>query len=193
MESVLIVSGGEKGCQLLESLLRQCSFAVTAVARSGCDARRLLLETGFDLVVINAPLGDEFGDELAVLAAEQELGAGVILIVKAEIADSVAARVEEDGVFVMEKPLSRPLFFQAVKLLEAAYRRMAGLRRRNGKLQNQIEEMRLVDRAKCALIQYLNMTEAQAHRYVEKQAMDLRKSKTEVAEGILRTYETYER
>ena len=75
----------------------------------------------------------------------------------------------------------------------AACRRMAGLRQKNVKLQSKIEEMRLVDRAKCALIQYLNMTEAQAHRYVEKQAMDLRKSKTEVAEGILRTYETYER
>jgi response regulator NasT len=33
------------------------------------------------------------------------------------------------------------------------------------------------------------MTEPEAHKYIEKQAMDLRKSKRTIAEGILRTYE----
>ena len=47
----------------------------------------------------------------------------------------------------------------------------------------------MIDRAKCILIQYLNMTEAEAHRYIEKQAMDMRSTKRVIAEGILRTYE----
>ena len=46
-----------------------------------------------------------------------------------------------------------------------------------------------MDRAKCVLIQYLNMTETQAHRYIEKQAMDLRTTRRQIAEGILKTYE----
>jgi response regulator NasT len=33
------------------------------------------------------------------------------------------------------------------------------------------------------------MTEPQAHRYIEKQAMDMRTSKREVAQSILRNYE----
>ena len=33
------------------------------------------------------------------------------------------------------------------------------------------------------------MTEPQAHRYIEKQAMDLRITRREVAEGIISTYE----
>ena len=32
------------------------------------------------------------------------------------------------------------------------------------------------------------MTEAEAHRYIEKQAMDLRLSRKEVAENIIHTY-----
>jgi len=32
------------------------------------------------------------------------------------------------------------------------------------------------------------MTEAQAHRYIEKQAMDQRMGKSEIALGILKTY-----
>ena len=50
--------------------------------------------------------------------------------------------------------------------------------------------MKVVARAKCALMQSLKMTEAEAHRYIEKQAMDLRLSKREVAENILKIYET---
>jgi response regulator NasT len=64
------------------------------------------------------------------------------------------------------------------------------LKLQNSKLQSKIEELRLVGRAKCAMIQYLNMTEAQAHRYIEKQAMDMRASKREIAQGILRNYES---
>ena len=33
------------------------------------------------------------------------------------------------------------------------------------------------------------MTEPEAHRYIEKQAMDLRISKREAAENIIRTYQ----
>ena len=55
----------------------------------------------------------------------------------------------------------------------------------NVKLQSKIEEIRLVDRAKCALIQYLSMTEEQAHHFIEKQAMDRCVTRRTVAEEIL--------
>ena len=79
---------------------------------------------------------------------------------------------------------------KAVKLISASRRRILGLKNENVRLQKKIEEIRLVDRAKCALIEYLGMTEAQAHRHIEKQAMDLRMTRREVAQGILQTYES---
>ena len=45
---------------------------------------------------------------------------GVILLAKAEIADSVAEKVEDDGVFVVPKPLSRVLFMQALRMTRRA-------------------------------------------------------------------------
>lgn len=63
------------------------------------------------------------------------------------------------------------------------------MERENKDLAAKIDGIRLVNRAKWALIEHLGMTEDQAHRYIEKQAMDARVSKKEVAEGIIRTYE----
>ena len=115
--------------------------------------------------------------------------AGVVLLVKAEMADEVAARVEDAGVFVVPKPLNRALLFGAVKLAQAANRRIMGLQRQNNILQQKIDDIRLVDRAKCALIQYRLLTEPEAHRYIEREAMDSRRTRREVAQAILRMYE----
>ena len=130
------------------------------------------------------PLPDEFGHELAQTAACDTL-AGVILLAKAEVADSVAEKVEDDGVFVIPKPLSRTLFLQALRMTRAARSRLTGLRRENRRLQQRIEDIRLVDRAKCLLIECCAMSEPEAHAYIEQQAMNQRRTKREIAEHII--------
>ena len=131
---------------------------------------------------------DEFGHELA-LSAAQSSTAGIILIVKADLADLVSEKVEDDGIMVIQKPISKAMFFQAIKLIDTTKKRLLGLKNENIRLQQKIEEIRLVDRAKCALIQYLGMTEEQAHHHIERQAMDLRLPKHAIAREILKTYE----
>ena len=59
----------------------------------------------------------------------------------------------------------------------------------NEKLKHMVEDLKIIDRAKLLLVTCLNMTEEQAHRYLEKQAMDLRTSKLDVAKQVIRTYE----
>ena len=100
-------------------------------------------------------------------------------------ADAVSAEVEDFGVFVVEKPFSRPMLFQSLRLVLASRRRMLGLQRENVRLNEKLEELRLVSRAKGALMRVLGMTEPQAHHYIEKQAMDLRATRREVARRIL--------
>ena len=51
------------------------------------------------------------------------------------------------------------------------------------------QEAELINRAKKVLMAYLNMTEPQAHQFIVKQAMNLRRSKVDIAEGVLKTYE----
>lgn len=53
-------------------------------------------------------------------------------------------------------------------------------------------EERLIERAKKTLIQYLGMSEEQAHRYLVRTAMDLRMRKTAVARAILQMYDLRE-
>ena len=188
MPGALIVSSGEKGRDMLCGVLTDMGAGDISTVTSGAEARRGFADADWQVILINTPLSDEFGHELAVFAAGST-GAGVVLLVKAEMADEVAVRVEDAGVFVVPKPLNRALLFGAVKLAQAANRRIMGLQRQNNILQQKIDDIRLVDRAKCALIQYRLLTEPEAHKYIEREAMDSRRTRREVAQAILRMYE----
>ena len=106
--SVLIVSGTQKGAAYITELLSPREFAPMTTALSGGDARRLLLRRSYDLVVINTPLPDEFGHELAEYITEKFVS-GVMVIAKAELFDQVNDKMEPFGILTVQKPLSRPL------------------------------------------------------------------------------------
>lgn len=188
LDKTLIISGSEQALALLSDLMKSYNGMQIVSASNGNEARRLINRMDFDVVIISTPLSDEFGNELAVNIAEKT-SAGVMLICKSDIADEVSDKVEDYGVCVLSKPLNKTLFFHSLKLMQATRARMMNVMKECSKLQTKIEETRLINRAKCILIQYLKLTEPQAHKYIEKQAMNQRISKLEVAKNILKTYE----
>lgn len=188
VKSVLIVSSAEKVTMALTELLASDVYSQITTVFSGSETRRAIEEKEYDLVLINTPLSDEFGDQLGISLTESTLS-GVILLVKSEIADGISMKVENAGVFVLVKPINRVMFFHSLKLVASSRQRMLGLKRENTKLQSKLEEIHRVNTAKYRLMERLGMTEQQAHRYIEKQAMDRRLTKTEIAKNILEMYE----
>lgn len=188
MESALLVSYTEKSVALLTELLSEASIG-KVVALSSCgEARRLLVDREFDLVIINAPLRDESGETFARHIATTGM-AQVILIVGTEHFDAVSAVCENDGVLVVAKPINKTVLWSALKLVRAAQSRLMRMQAENSKLKQKIEDIRIVDRAKCLLVFHRSFSETQAHRFIEKQAMDMRLSRRTIAEGIIQTYE----
>ena len=188
MDSALIVSSSTIGITFINEMLNAASIREIAAAKSCGEARRLLLEREFDLVVVNAPLSDESGEDLSRYVASKSMSQ-VILIVKSEYFDEVSAICEGDGVLTVSKPVNRTVLWSAIKLASSAQKQVRRVQDENNKLKQKIEDIRIVDRAKCLLISYLKMSEQEAHRHIEKQAMDLRSTRRIVAEGILKTYE----
>lgn len=183
---VLLVSSSEKGKAQWEKLLGEGGFRELGFAASGGEARRLLLSGDWDILVVNAPLSDEFGHQLAMDAAEE--GHGALLVVKSELWEEVSARVTSSGVLTLGKPFSRGILAQALGLLQASQVKAERYRVENEKLRAKLEELRVISRAKCLLVEYLHLNEEQAHKYIERQAMEERKTRRAVAEEVLREY-----
>ena len=186
--SVLIVSSGPKVGALLTELLPPASFSPICTVPTAGEARRMLVDRHFDIAVINTPLPDDFGTQLAVEISEKQ-GCGVLLLVKAEIQEAVGLKVEDYGILTLPRPVSRQMVFQSMKLLAATRQKIRALEERTSSLQSKMEEIRLVNRAKLLLIEHLKMSEAEAHHYIEKRAMDTCVKRRAIAENIIKTYE----
>lgn len=186
--SVLIVSSGPKAGALLTELLPPASFSPICTVATAGEARRMLVDRRFDIIVINTPLQDDFGTLLAVELSEKQ-GCGVLLLVKAELQEAASLKVEDYGILTLPKPISRQMVFQSMKLLAATRQKIRALEERTSSLQSKMEEIRLVNRAKLLLIEHLKMSEPEAHRYIEKRAMDACVRRRTIAENIIKTYE----
>lgn len=188
MENVLIVSYTEKSITFFNDLLTRNLYTEIIAAQSCDEARRLMLERDFDLCIINSPLVDEFGTEFALQTVSNAI-CQVIFLVKNEHYDEICSKLEDEGVFVIAKPINRQMFWNALKIANAAHSRLSRLSHENQLLVKKLEDVRVVDRAKCMLIQHFKMTESEAHRYIEKQAMDKRVTRRQVADTIIKNIE----
>jgi len=190
MESALIVSNSEKDTAFFTEMLRAASVHQITSLASVDNARRLVLKQDFDVVIVNAPLRDESGESFSRHIASRGVSQ-VILLVKSEFFDSVSAVCEEDGVLTISKPADKTIFWASLSLAKSAQSRIRRIQAENAQLKQKIEDIRIINRAKCVLISFMNMSEQEAHRYIEKQAMDMRSSRRMVAEGILNRYENF--
>ena len=186
--SVLVVSASAKFNESVRGLLPERFYWPVTVLTDAAGARRELLENSYDLVVINTPLPDEFGHELCADAVEKT-DAGVIFLAKAAAAEQLLTPLSEEGVLLVTKPFSNTFFLQAIHMAAASNHRLLLLRQENQRMQEKLAQVRLVSRAKCCLIELGHMTEAEAHRYIEKKAMDTRRDRAEVAQEILDSYD----
>lgn len=182
--SVLIVTATDSFTEKIMPLLPVTDYWPVTVVRSIGEARRKISETAFDIVLINAPLPDDFGMRLATGS-----GAGVLLLVRNDQFDDIYARVVSYGVLTLSKPTSMQMVAQNLRILCATRERMRQMEAKQATVEEKIEEIRLVNRAKWLLIECLGMTEPEAHHYIEKQSMDRRISKREVAETVIKTYQ----
>lgn len=187
-QNALIVSGSEKGAAYLAELLRDHAAEITRTA-SAAEAAHRMAEAPFDLILVNAPLADETGDRFAAACAESTC-AGVLLLIKEENFEKLSPEAENAGVLILTKPAGKNALLSAISLAAAVARRLFAARSKADTLEAKMDEMKLVNRAKWLLIGKLGMSEADAHRYIEKLAMDMRRPRREVAEGIIKTYET---
>ena len=78
---------------------------------------------------------------------------------------------------------------QSVLQLFAACGRLSRSRSEYAALRGKLDDARLINRAKLLLISRLKMSEDEAHRFLERSAMDGCMKLRTVAESIIRTYE----
>lgn len=181
---IFINAKTEESCKTVAAALSEFSETVLCFTDETAAAENF---SAYDAVVVSVPLRSEFGLEFVAQTAKKTT-APIIVLARADIAEDVQGRIRFTGAFVLPKPFTKSGLIQTIRMASVAKENINRLEREKSELQGKLDDSRVINRAKCCLIQYLNMTEEQAHKHIQKMAMDTRRTQREVAEDVLKTY-----
>ena len=179
---VMIVSTNNKVIDFIKTFLPQNKFYPVIVSANAAEARRTLRRTPIDIVIIDTPLPDEFGTKLAEDMSKE---CAVAVIVKPELVERTVYKLEPHGVITLSKMLQRSIFQQTLLILASSVSKMKKLWRDNSELKLKLRDLKLITYAKSSLITEKGMTEDEAHRYIEKTAMDKGMKKSDAVKIII--------
>lgn len=186
--SVLIVSASDNfKTATTQILLPSSRYQPICTASSVSEAKRYIASREFDFVIINSPLPDASGTRFAIDCCRSQTTI-VLILSRTDVYDEVYDKVAEHGVFTLPKPTNKTILFQALNWMSSARERLRKMEQKTSSIEERMEEIRIVNRAKCLLISELKMSESEAHYYIEKNAMDNCIPKRKVAENIIKLY-----
>ena len=181
---ILVLSKSEQPTQILRELLPHDTYGSILFSSSITQARRQLLARRVDLLIIDTPLKEESGIRFANEIAQRS-SPGLLVLMNASLYHQLAARMEDAGIPVLAKPISRQALYQSVRLLCTLQQRIRRFEQETLVLQDKMQEIQTINQAKWLLVERYGYSEEQAHRHLLKQAMDRCVTKYAIAQQIV--------
>ena len=112
----------------------------------------------------------------------------IILLTGKEAREKIAFRCRKYPIYAFSLPLRRQILEEILRMQLFMSGRILDKEGELQRMRKKLNEVGIVTKAKCLLIQMRQMTEEEAHYYLEKRAMDEGLPKKEVAAAVIRLY-----
>ncbi|MDO4547065.1 MAG: ANTAR domain-containing protein [Clostridia bacterium] len=176
MNRLIVAFDGEKQREQIHEVLEGAGLSVRFVTDSASETVRLINLMGGGIVVTGGRLSGEPVDELAY-----RLGSGAMILALGSPAQ--LEYIDSIDVFKLSVPFSRIELISSVRILIQLEEKnqLKTVPRRT------TQEDRLVASAKAKLMQSRDMTENEAHQYLQKLSMNTGRKLVQTAKSILET------
>ena len=168
----------------LVELLTAEGYEVIAEAGDGEEALRLARELEPDLVVMDVKMPKMDGITAATEIAEDRI-APVVMLTAFSQRELIDRAREAGAMAYVVKPFDASDVVPAIELAMARFAEIRALDDEVADLEDKLATRKAVDQAKGILQEGLGLSEAEAFRWIQKTAMDLRKPMRDVAEGVI--------
>ena len=169
----------------LAEMLAEEGYDVVGQAEDGETAVALAEELRPDLVILDIKMPRLDGIAAAQRVAALRIAPVVILTAFSQ-RDLVEQARDAGAMAYVVKPFSMTDLVPAIEMAVSRFAEIKQLELEVADLGDQLETRKMLDRAKGILQQQMGLTEPEAFRWIQKTAMDLRRSMREVAEGVVR-------
>ena len=176
---VLAAAGKEESIVLLRQILRGVSGSGQLRIRQAATLEQIRrgvsgegAQSPADLLIAVMPLSDGTGVEGIIDVAQRHPQLMTVLLVRQEAFEQVTYQCRNQQIFVIAMPFKRQVLAEAASFMLRIGTAMADKDKELARLRKNLSEVRTITRAKIRLIQTRQMTEEEAHYYLEKEAMD---------------------
>ena len=168
----------------LVELLTEEGFEVVGQAADGEEAVKLARELEPDLIIMDVKMPGMDGITAAEIIGEERIAP--ILMLTAFSLSELVERARDAGVMgYLVKPFGANEVVPAIEVAIGRFAELRAIEEELANLEDRFESRKIIDQAKGMLQEGLGLTEPEAFRWIQKTAMDLRKSMREVAEGVI--------
>ncbi|MGB3956361.1 MAG: response regulator [Brooklawnia sp.] len=168
----------------LVELLNDEGYEVVGQAGDGEAAVEMARELEPDLVVMDVKMPKMDGIAAAEIIASERI-APVVMLTAFSQRDLVEQAREAGAMAYVVKPFDASDVVPAIEIAMARYAEIRALDDEIEDLEERLASRKIIDQAKGILQESLGLTEPEAFRWIQKTAMDLRKSMRDVAEGVI--------
>lgn len=177
MDRIVVAFANEEAQRRILRLLESNGLAPAGCCFSGAEAIRLIRKMGSGVVVCGFKLRDMTANDLAASLR----GIAALLVISSAVNLDYC---EGENLYKLASPTSRSDFFASLDTLlqfESKHLRHPAPKRKE-------EEQRVIQRAKELLMDINRMTEAEAHRFLQKRSMDAGLKMVETAQMVIDSY-----
>jgi AmiR/NasT family two-component response regulator len=168
----------------LREMLEEEGFEVVGEVADGASAVRLARELTPDLVILDVKMPVMDGIEAAEAISKERLSG--ILILTAFSQRELVERARRAGALAyLVKPFQKHDLLPAIEIAISRFRELSGLEAAVDDLQGQLASRKLVERAKGLLQEHEGMSEADAFRVLQREAMQRRVTMGTVSEETI--------
>ena len=168
----------------LVELLTEEGYEVIGEAGDGEEAVQLARDLEPDLVIMDVKMPKMDGITAAEIIAEERI-APIVMLTAFSQRDLVERARDAGAMAYVVKPFGASDVVPAIEIAMGRFQEIAAIEDELANLEDRLESRKIIDQAKGILQQDLGLTEPEAFRWIQKTAMDMRKSMRDVAEGVI--------
>ena len=184
MKKVLVIDDHEPSRRQLVESLRSCGYLIAAEGSSGKVALALSQASGSEVIVMAVGLADLDGIEVA-REIMQAAPLPIVLITSHADASTVARATQAGVMSYLVKPLRAEELAPAIELAVSRFGDFVSLQEEVSTLKLNLEERKLIERAKGLLMEQRHLSEERAYSLMKKASMNMRKPMSDIAQAIL--------
>ena len=172
----------------LVEMLTEAGYEVVGQAGDGEAAISITEREKPDLVVMDVKMPKLDGISAAERIANQRIAPVVILTAFSQ-RDLVERARDAGAMAYLTKPFTIEDLMPAIELAVSRFQEIKQLDAEIADLQDQLKARKLIEKAKGILMKNLKINEPEAFKWMQKTAMDKRRSMTDVAQLVMDEFE----